>query len=163
MGFFFNFQKMDYVKGKKPEGCILCLVKDKSPDVENLMIYQNDFAGITLNLFPYNPGHLLVFPLRHETDIRRLSQEERHALDDALDLSLTVLDSMYHPAAYNIGFNMGRAAGASIDHLHQHIIPRYPNEVGIAELIAGNRVLVEDIHVSHRKILEAFNALVQER
>jgi ATP adenylyltransferase len=161
MEYFFNFQKMNYVKGKKPEGCILCLVKDKNPDVDNFMVYQNDFAGVTLNLFPYNPGHLLVFPLRHEVDIRNLSQEERRALDDALDLSLTVLDSVYHPSAYNIGFNMGRIAGASIEHLHQHVIPRYPNEIGIAELIAGHKVLVEDLHVSHQKILEAFNNFQQ--
>ncbi|MDR2900769.1 MAG: HIT domain-containing protein [Treponema sp.] len=162
MGYFFSFQKMNYVKGKKPEGCILCLVRDKSPDVENLVVYQNNFVGITLNLFPYNPGHLMIFPLRHETEIRNLSKEERHAFDDALDLSLTVLDKVYHPYAYNIGYNMGKVAGASIDHLHQHVIPRYPNEVGITELIVGNRVLVEDIRESYRRIQEAFNSLLQE-
>lgn len=157
MGYFFNFEKMRYVKGEKPEGCILCLVKDQNPNVENLMVYRNDLVGVSLNLYPYNPGHLLVFPLRHEVDIRNLSKEERKACNDVLDLSLSVLDSVYHPAAYNIGYNMGKPAGASIEHLHQHVIPRYPNEIGVVELIAGNRVLVEDILVSHRKIQEAFN------
>jgi ATP adenylyltransferase len=163
MGYFFNFQKMDYVTGKKPDGCILCHVRDKNPNVENLTVYQDDYVCVTMNLFPYNPGHLLVVPLRHEIDIRKLSSDERFALDNALDLSLEALDMVYHPAAYNIGFNMGRAAGASIEHLHQHVIPRYPNEVGITELIAGNRLLVEDIHESHRRIVEAFNVLVKER
>jgi ATP adenylyltransferase len=162
MGYFFNFQKMDYVKGKKSHDCILCLVKEKSPQIKNFMVYQNNFVGVTLNLFPYNPGHLLVFPLEHVTDIRQLSKETRLALNKALDLSLEVLDNVYHPSAYNIGFNMGKIAGASIDHLHQHVIPRYPNEVGITELIAGNKVLVEDIHVSHQKIIEAFKRLSQE-
>ncbi len=162
MGYFFNFQKMEYLKGKRPEGCILCHVRDNTPGVENLMVYRNDFTGVTLNLYPYNPGHLLIFPLRHETDIRNLSKEERKALDDTLDLSLSVLDGLYHPEAYNIGYNMGRTAGASIEHLHQHVIPRYPREIGVAELIAGNRVLVEDVKVSHQKILEAFRKALNQ-
>jgi ATP adenylyltransferase len=64
------------------------------------------------------------------------------------------MDSMYHPAGYNIGFNMGLAAGASIEHLHLHVIPRYPREVGIADLVAGKRVLVESPMESARRIRE---------
>jgi ATP adenylyltransferase len=67
---------------------------------------------------------------------------------------LDILDRSYSPQGYNIGYNMGHPAGASIDHLHMHIIPRYPRETGIADLIAGKRVLVEDPRESTRRLRE---------
>jgi ATP adenylyltransferase len=160
MEHFFNFSKLHYVQKKKREGCVLCLIRDKSPEVENLLVYQNILVGISLNLYPYNPGHLMIFPLRHVKDIRELETPERKALNDALDKALTVLDGLYKPKAYNIGFNMGFEAGASIEHIHQHIIPRYPNEIGIAELMGGKRVLVEDPFTSLAGLREAFAALL---
>jgi ATP adenylyltransferase len=114
-GYFFSFDKLAYVRGSRPGGCILCLVRDRSPEVEDLSIWRDDLFIVSVNLYPYNPGHLLG-----------------------------LLDRVYAPSGYNIGYNMGRAAGASIGHLHLHIIPRYPHETGIADLIAGRRVLVED-------------------
>ncbi|MDR2069291.1 MAG: HIT domain-containing protein [Spirochaetaceae bacterium] len=156
MEYFFNFEKLAYLKGERPPGCILCLVRDKDPRVVNMMVYHDEYMGISLNLYPYNPGHLLIFPLRHVGDIRELGDEERTAMDRTLDRALSVMDSLYSPAAYNIGFNMGRAAGASIDHLHLHIIPRYPTEIGIAELLAGKRVLVEDITLTRQRLSDAF-------
>jgi ATP adenylyltransferase len=111
---------------------------------------------VSLNLYPYNPGHLMVFPLRHVTDIRSLGKEERAAMDQTVDKALDVVDSVYSPQGYNIGFNMGRAAGASIDHIHLHIIPRYPGEIGIAELLAGKRVMVEDLFAGRDRLREAW-------
>jgi ATP adenylyltransferase len=156
--YFFNFDKMAYVRGKRPEGCILCHVRDETSGITDTLIHKSSRAALAVNLYPYNPGHLLLFPLRHVTDIRELSGEERRGMDDSLDMALEVLDSLYGPVGYNIGYNMGLAAGASIEHLHLHIIPRYPREIGIAELLAGKRVLVEDIEKTKRKLREAFAA-----
>jgi ATP adenylyltransferase len=158
MKYFFNFEKMKYLKGKKPEGCALCLIRDKSPEVPDLTVFRNEFVEVSLNLYPYNPGHLMVFPLRHVTDIRNLEKEERTAMDQTVDKVLDVVDSVYSPQGYNIGFNMGRAAGASIEHIHLHIIPRYPGEIGIAELLAGKRVMVEDLFTSRDRLREAWFA-----
>jgi ATP adenylyltransferase len=144
MEYFFNFDKLGYLKGPKIEECILCLVAAGSEQVERLVAHESDSFVVSLNLYPYNPGHLIVFPKRHVVDIRGLSKEERGELDDLTDACLGVLDACLEPVAYNIGYNMGLIAGASIDHLHLHIIPRYPREIGIAELIAGSRVLVQD-------------------
>jgi ATP adenylyltransferase len=156
MKYFFNFEKMKYLKGKKPSGCALCLIRDKSPQVPDLTVFRNEFVEVSLNLYPYNPGHLMVFPLRHMTDIRNLEKEERAAMDQTVDKALDVVDSVYSPQGYNIGFNMGRAAGASIEHIHLHIIPRYAGEIGIAELLAGKRVMVEDLFASRDKLREAW-------
>jgi ATP adenylyltransferase len=157
MEYFFNFDKLGYLKGDKPEGCIFCLVAAGSEKVERLVVHESTSFVVSLNLYPYNPGHLIVFPKRHVVDIRGLSKQERGELDDLTDDCLRVLDECMRPAAYNIGYNMGLVAGASIDHLHLHIIPRYPREIGIAELIAGSRVLVQDPRETQELLMAAFD------
>ena len=158
MAYFFNFDKLTYLKGSKPEGCILCLVAQGSEEVERLVALDTGSFIVSLNLYPYNPGHLLVFPRRHVVDIRQLSAGERRELDGLVNRCLEALDKTHAPAGYNIGYNMGLVAGASIDHLHLHIIPRYPREIGIAELIAGDRVLVQDPRETLARLREAFGA-----
>ncbi len=162
MEYLFNFNKIAYLKGKKPNGCILCLVRDGSEDVEKLIVHQTAHFIVSLNLYPYNPGHLIVFPRRHITDIRAYTKEEQHELDELLPTCINVLDRYGSPSAYNIGYNMGLPAGASIEHLHLHIIPRYPREIGIAELIGGSRVLVEDPKVTLVRLQEIFHRSVVE-
>jgi len=158
MEYFFNFDKLAYLKGGKPEGCILCLVRDGSDAVQSLVVHETALSMVSLNLYPYNPGHLIVFPRRHVNDIRQLTAEERADVDELSRLCLDVLDATHGPAAYNIGYNMGLVAGASIDHLHMHIIPRYPREIGITELLAGRRVLVQDPLETQKRLREAFSA-----
>ncbi len=158
MDYFFNFEKLVYLRAEKPEGCILCLVKDGSDAVVDLSVYRAEGFIVSLNLYPYNPGHLLVFPERHVLDLRELGAEERSAMNSVIDKALRVLDREYRPAGYNIGCNMGLVAGASIDHLHWHLIPRYPREIGVAELLAGKRVLVENPLVTKDRLAAAFAA-----
>ncbi|NOY09848.1 MAG: HIT domain-containing protein [Spirochaetes bacterium] len=142
--YFLNFDKINYFKNKPPRGCILCLIRDNSPEIVDLTIYRDELFIITVNLYPYNPGHLLVFPLRHIEDIREYTEKEEIRLAALIKYILDITDKAYAPSGYNIGYNMGLTAGASIRHLHIHIIPRFPREIGIADLIAGKRVLVED-------------------
>lgn len=157
MEYFFNFDKLGYLKGKKPEGCILCLVAADSDEVEKLVVYRSERFIVSLNLYPYNPGHLIVFPVRHALDIREFDSGERIEFDAISDACLGILDRVHGPAGYNIGFNMGPVAGASIDHIHQHIIPRYHREIGIAELLAGKRVLVQDPRETQLALKDAFD------
>ncbi len=152
--YFFNFDKIAYVKGPRPAACILCLVRDGSPDVIDLSFWRDELFIASVNLYPYNPGHLLLYPRRHVVDVRDLASEEERRLTDIQRWLLGLIDRACSPQGYNIGFNMGGAAGASIDHLHLHIIPRYPRETGIADLIAGKRVLVEDPRETTRRFRE---------
>lgn len=156
MEYFFNFEKLYYLTEKKPEGCILCHIRDRNPSVEDLSVYRETGFIVCLNLYPYNPGHLIVFSERHVQDLRELDSGERTNLHQVIDRSLDVMDSLYKPSGYNIGCNMGLVAGASIEHLHWHIIPRYPREIGIAELMAGKRVLVEHPRETRSRLAEAF-------
>ena len=159
MDYFFNFEKIAYLKDKKPEGCILCRLNNGDPDITDTIVYRSADTAVSLNLYPYNPGHSMIFPLRHVEDIRKLSEAERLSLDKTLDKVLEALDTLYHPSGYNIGFNMGLDAGASIEHIHLHVIPRYPHELGIAELLGGKRVLVEDLNISRSRLKEALRAI----
>ncbi|HCO48067.1 MAG TPA: histidine triad (HIT) protein [Spirochaetaceae bacterium] len=156
MEYFFNFNKIGYLKGKKPRGCILCLIRDGSEAVDRLEVYENEHLIVSLNLYPYNPGHLIIFPRRHLTDIREMDEAERCAMDKAVDRCLDILDDVYRPTGYNIGYNLGLVAGGSIEHLHLHIIPRYANEIGIAELLGGKKVLVQDPLESLALLRKAF-------
>lgn len=159
MEYFFNFEKLAYVTGKKPDGCILCLIRDNSPQVVNLTVYESEFFLVSINLYPFNPGHLMVYPRRHTVDVRDFTSAENHELPHVVNQTLSVLDRLYNPAGYNIGYNMGAAAGASINHIHMHIIPRYPRELGIADLLAGRRVLVESPIESATRVQAAFREL----
>jgi ATP adenylyltransferase len=155
MEYFFNFEKIAYLKEKKDCGCILCCLRDGDPQVTDTIVYRTEDTAVSLNLYPYNPGHCLIFPLRHVKDIRDLTDTERRSRDMILDKVLAALDRLYNPAGYNIGFNMGIEAGASIEHIHLHVIPRYPHEIGIAELLGGKRVLVEEPGLSQEKLKKA--------
>jgi len=159
MNYFFNFDKMKYVRGPRPSGCILCLIRDKSTEVIDLTVYSDELFTVSVNLYPYNPGHVMIFPNRHLVDVRDLTPAEDDRLSALTRGFLNVLESTHSPAGFNIGYNMGSSAGASIDHLHLHVIPRYPKEVGIADLIAGKRVLIEDPRVTQSRLTDAVERL----
>jgi ATP adenylyltransferase len=155
MGYFFNFDKLSYLRERKCDGCILCHVAAGDGEAVDLSAFKDSLFTISLNLYPYNPGHVLIFPNRHVLDLRELTQEERLRLDALIDATLDALDETQRPSAYNIGFNIGPDAGASIPHLHLHVIPRYPHEIGIAELVGGARVLVQDPRATRAALAEA--------
>ncbi len=155
--YFYSFDKLAYVKGPRPEGCILCLIRDRAEETVDLIIFRGELFFVSINLYPYNPGHLLIFPVRHIEDVRQLTPEEELRLCRLKRYFLDLSDKLYHPVGYNIGYNMGLPAGASIAHLHLHIIPRYPRELGIADLIAGKRVLVENPIDTAGKFREAID------
>ena len=154
-GYFFNFDKLEYVQGQRPPGCILCHIRDCNPVSVDLSVYRDSLFIVSMNLYPYNPGHIMIVPCRHIKDIRLFTPEEDARFAALNRLFLDILDELYSPSGYNLGYNMGLSSGASIEHLHYHLIPRYPRELGVADLIAGQRVLVEDPLDSRRRIQEA--------
>jgi ATP adenylyltransferase len=162
MGYLFNFDKMAYVRGDRGDACALCAIRDGDASVPDLSVRRTKHCVASVNLYPYNPGHLILFPTRHVLDLRELSEEERRDLDGLRDHCLDALDELYGASGYNIGFNMGFVAGASIDHIHMHIIPRYPREIGIVELVGGGRVLIEDPRKTQERLRELLSRLDTE-
>jgi ATP adenylyltransferase len=150
--YFLCFDKISYVKGERPKGCILCLIREKNTHVVDLSVYRDDFFIVSVNLYPFNPGHLIIFPQRHVEDIRDFTPQEEKRLIILKKEFLNILDKLYQPDGYNFGYNMGKAAGASIGHIHLHLIPRYPHEIGISDLIAGKKALMENPFETAEKI-----------
>jgi ATP adenylyltransferase len=150
--------KMAYVRGeKKPDvECILCALVEESDKVSRLEVYRSEYFLVTLNLYPYAPGHLMIFPKRHITDLRMLTKEESAELCKLQGICLDVLDDVYHPHGFNIGYNIGEAGGASIAHLHLHVVPRYRRELGFIDIIGGVKIIIEDPNISLVRVREGF-------
>lgn len=151
--------KLGYIRGERPDvPCIFCAVRDKNPQVDALEVYRTPFFMVSLNLYPYNPGHLMLVPLRHVESPTELTEEEVLALHHLQKKALAILEKKYRPAGFNIGYNLGPAGGGSIDHLHLHLVPRFFNEQGFMGTIAHTQLMVEDPN----QVLADFKALFAE-
>ncbi len=156
----FSVNKLQYIKEKSTgTGCILCSIANRDTDVVNLVVAEGKKTAVCVNRFPYNSGHLLIFPKRHITDYRDFLEEEELEINKFLRASLDVLDSTYSPSGYNFGYNTGEFAGASIAHLHMHLIPRYRNELGFIDIIGGAKILVENPAQTMKKLKKAFGKI----
>jgi len=156
----FSVNKLQYIKEKSTgTGCILCSIANRDNDVVNLVVVEGKKTAICVNRFPYNSGHLLIFPKRHITDYRDFFEEEELEINKFLRASMDVLDSTYSPSGYNFGYNTGEFAGASIAHLHMHVIPRYRNELGFIDIIGGAKILVENPVQTMKKLKKAFGKI----
>ncbi|HCL57872.1 MAG TPA: histidine triad (HIT) protein [Spirochaetia bacterium] len=154
----FPLNKISYLKDKKfrEENCILCKIIEKDSQVFNLLVYEGKKAAVTLNLYPYNAGHLMIFPMRHIEDIREMSKEEEDEISILTKISMNLLDKIYSPGGYNLGYNIGKASGASIAHIHRHVVPRFPNELGFIDILSGSKIIVEDPKQTLLKLKEFF-------
>jgi len=154
--------KISYARGvKRPDvECILCAIVDGSDQVVRLDVYRSELFIVALNLYPYAPGHLMVFPQSHITDVRMLDDEEVMELHRLQNLCLDVLEELYTPHGFNLGYNLGKAGGASIEHLHLHIVPRYSRETGFIDIIGGAKIIVEDPNITLSRVREAFAGTV---
>lgn len=132
-----------YIRGEKPEGCVLCR---GSLRAEELILSEGRHAFVLVNRYPYTGGHLMIVPFRHLSRIEALSEEERQELFFLLDLSTRALREAMNPDGFNIGMNLGKAGGAGIDdHLHLHVVPRWVGDTNFMSVIGGVRVIPEDV------------------
>jgi ATP adenylyltransferase len=146
--------KASYARGKdRPDvDCILCSIAEGNPKVQQKIVYRNSENMVVLNIYPYNPGHLLIFPIRHAEDFEELSEEEILGLFLLTQKSVKLLKEVYEPQGFNIGINQGEAAGASVKHFHIQVVPRYSSEIGFMETINSTRVIVETLDETLKKL-----------
>ena len=149
--------KKNYIKGNRPKvECIFCAIVNKNEEVLKLLVHEGSHTFISVNKYPYNSGHLLIGPKRHVTDLRDLNSEEEEEIGVLLKKSLDILDKLYSPSGYNIGYNIGEFSGASLTHLHMHVIPRYRNELGFVDIVGGAKIVIEDPVQTMEKLRAAF-------
>ncbi|MDZ7386331.1 MAG: HIT domain-containing protein [candidate division KSB1 bacterium] len=134
--------RMEYIKAEKPKGCIFCDKQKQTNDRQNLIPYRGKHCFIILNYYPYNNGHLMIVPYRHVSDLGDLTAEEQSEMMALIARSTRVLQSTLHPQGFNIGFNLGKVAGAGIeDHVHCHVVPRWQGDTNYMPIIGHTKVV----------------------
>ena len=136
-----------------------------APDPANpdpLIVFQGALAYVILNLYPYNNGHLMVVPYRHESSLAGLTREEMNDVGLLTQRSELALREAYKLEGINIGVNLGAAAGAGVEeHVHVHLVPRWNGDVGFMTAVANTRVLPEDIPSSAARLRPIFERLAR--
>lgn len=139
--------RMSYIdQGAKEEGCIFCTHYRKDDLKASLVLAQTPHSVVMMNKYPYNSGHLLVAPKRHENNPANLPGEEFIDLNEALRRSIEIIQRVFKPGGVNLGMNLGKCAGAGIeDHLHWHIVPRWEGDTNFMPVIAETRVMPQHL------------------
>ncbi|HXG53379.1 MAG TPA: HIT domain-containing protein [candidate division Zixibacteria bacterium] len=154
--------RMVYIdRGADESGCIFCDNFRQSDWREALVLAQTPHTGVMLNKYPYNNGHLLVAPKRHEKDLSSLSNEEYVDLNETLRRSVDIIRRALKPGGINIGMNLGKCAGAGVeDHLHWHIVPRWEGDTNFMPVLSDTRVMPQHLADSYDRLRSFFENLL---
>lgn len=143
--------------GSHPDECPFCLALQEPYQDDAYVIHKGEKAFVILNRYPYTTGHLLILPLEHQEKLSELDPSTRAEMMELINLGMEVLREVYQPDGFNVGLNMGEAAGAGIPkHLHWHIVPRWPGDTNYITAVGGVRVLPELLSDTYQKIKKAW-------
>jgi ATP adenylyltransferase len=160
--------RMVYIEGEeKPRHdgpgieCPFCRAPQRS-DEDALVVHRGRVAYVVLNLFPYNPGHLLICPYAHIADYTDLTVEERSEVAALTATAMTVVRAVSRPDGFNLGINQGAVAGAGIaGHLHQHIVPRWSGDSNFLPIIAGTKAVPELLGRTRERLAAAWTEAIR--
>lgn len=150
--------RMTYIdQGTKEEGCVFC-EKVRQDDLRDaLVLAQTAHSVVMLNKYPYNNGHLLLAPRRHENRLSNLSATEYADLNEALRQSVEIVLAALHPGGINLGMNLGKCAGAGVeDHLHWHVVPRWEGDTNFMPVVGDTRVMPQHLLESYDRFKPYF-------
>jgi ATP adenylyltransferase len=154
--------RMEYILDSKESGdeCIFCDLPRQKNDEQNYIIFRSKLSFVMLNKFPYNNGHIMVIPYKHEADYTALDQDILADIQQLIQKSLIALKNCMEPHGYNVGLNLGRTAGAGIDaHLHYHIVPRWSGDTNFMPVLSDTKVISESLEKSWQKLSREFEKL----
>jgi ATP adenylyltransferase len=149
--------RLEYVQSADEQvGCVFCRAAE-GDDEEQLVVHRGECAFVLLNKFPYASGHLMVAPYRHGAGFGELDEAEALEVHFLGARGMDALASVYGPEGYNLGWNIGRIAGAGIpDHAHMHVVPRWAGDTSFMPVLADLRVLPEHLAATRRKLADAW-------
>ena len=156
--------RMSYILGEdrpaegydKPAGCPFCLAPGKGDD-DSLVVARGETAFVVLNLYPYNPGHLMICPYRHLADYTDLDEAETMETGVLTQQAMRVIRRCSGAHGFNLGINQGTVAGAGIaSHLHQHVVPRWGGDTNFMPVIGLTRVLPQVLRESRDLLADAW-------
>jgi ATP adenylyltransferase len=152
---------MEYIEAARdtePDGCVFCSVLEAGDPDGDRILARDELAWVSLAKYPYNPGHLLVLPVRHVGDLEDLSEAESASIHRLLVRSLRALRDASDPQGFNVGLNLGRVAGAGIpEHLHWHVVPRWGGDTNFMPVVGRTRVLPELLQETFLKLRPRFD------
>jgi len=148
---------MEYIENSKEDGCVFCSAQEKVDGAENLIALRGEHAYVILNRYPYTSGHIMVVPLDHKPNLEELDSETRAEMMELTARGMTILRKIYHPEAFNMGANIGEAAGAGIkEHFHIHIVPRWAGDTNFMSTVGETRVLPEALESTYARVKNGF-------
>jgi ATP adenylyltransferase len=145
---------MEFVsKAASVTGCFLCATSAENRDAENLILLRGERVFAVLNLYPYNTAHTMVAPYAHRGDFGALDSATATELTAMTQRIIRLLQEEYRPDGFNVGMNLGRAAGAGVpDHLHIHIVPRWAGDTNFMPVTGGTKVLPETLDRTYTRL-----------
>jgi len=154
--------RMAYIdQDGKEKGCILCNKAQENDPRKALVLAHTGHTLVMLNKYPYNNGHLLLAPRRHERNLSDLSSQEYADFSESLRRSVAIVHEALKPGGINLGMNLGKCAGAGIeDHLHWHIVPRWEGDTNFMPVIAETRVMPQHLLDSYDRLAPYFTNFV---
>lgn len=149
--------RMAYIESEKTTGCIFCDKPREQRDAENFILWRGDTGFVIMNRYPYNNGHLMIVPRAHAASLTELDAAQRAELCELTTLCEHVLRQAMQPQGFNIGLNLGAAAGAGIaEHLHVHMVPRWAGDTNYMTVVGEIRVIPQHIEHTYRMLLPYF-------
>lgn len=151
---------MDWItredSGDQFESCVFCELCEFDDDRGHRILARSDHAYVVVNKSPYTPGHLIVVPNAHVADIAEMDEEDMVAVFRLLQKATEAVNVALHPEGMNVGMNIGKAGGASIeDHLHIHVVPRWQGDTTFMPTTANTKIIAEALDETYDRLLEA--------
>jgi len=145
---------MEYIeKHDKDDDCVFCKAQAKTDGADNLIAHRGKLAYVILNRYPYTSGHLMVVPFAHKPNLEELDAETRTEIMELTTRAMTVLREIYKPHGFNMGANIGEAAGAGVlGHVHIHIVPRWAGDTNFMSTLGHTRVLPESLEDTYNRV-----------
>jgi len=153
--------RFEYIRtADQAPACVFCHILQETRDAANFLLYRGKHSFVILNLFPYTSGHMMCVANRHIASLSEAEPAERHEIIDLGQVCEEALRREYQPSGFNLGFNLGRAAGAGVEHhLHMHVLPRWVGDSNFVSVVGETRVLPEELPSTYKRLLPYFGSL----
>jgi len=149
--------RLAYIKGEKEEGCIFCTRLARSTDQNDYILHRGTRAFVILNAYPYTNGHLMIVPFEHTSELETLDDDTLAEMDLLLRRSIVALKKAFAPQGFNVGWNIGRCAGAGVEeHIHEHVVPRWNGDTNFMPVLGGVTVIPDTLADTWKVLKAAF-------
>ncbi len=149
--------RKEFILSKKDENCFFCEAIQDNQDRKNLVLYRGEECFCILNKYPYNNGHLLVAPNLHKDDLSKLSNSEMLEIMTLTRDMKDMLSKKMNPDGFNLGFNLGKVAGAGVEgHIHLHIVPRWKGDTNFMPVVSDTKVIPQSLDDLYLELKNSF-------